>query len=80
MAKENKIGKKRSIVASPNKAIDKDGNVLDVSIGGIQKDALKTSDENSLLLKEVVKQLKINNKILNEVHGLYVNEQDIEEE
>ena len=57
--------------------IDAGGKIKEIGVSGIRNDALKTSEENSNLLEEVVRQLKINNQILNEVHDLYVNETDI---
>ena len=38
------------------------------------------SEETKPTLKEMLLELKINNKILNEVHDLTVNEQDVERE
>ena len=48
------------------------------NLSGIRGDALKVTDENTLLLKEVSISLKILIKILNEVHDLNVNETDIQ--
>lgn len=56
---------------------DADGNVIPVQIGGVGKDAIKVTEENSRILQEVLVALKINNKILNEVHDLNMNELDI---
>jgi len=44
---------------------------------GPQGDAQKVADVNSLILKDILIELKINNAILNEVHDLRVNEQDV---
>ena len=68
---------KQRVATDAIKALDSAGKEKFIGLDGINGDALKTLDENNLLLKEVVKLLQINNKILNEVHDLNVNEQDI---
>lgn len=50
---------------------------IGATITGMQGDALKVADENTLILKQILVEQKITNKILNEVHGLYVNEEDL---
>ena len=47
-------------------------------IWGEDNDSSKVVGEQEHLLKEILVELKINNKILNEVHDLYVGEEDIE--
>ena len=64
MAKGDKLGKKRPFDTLA---------FLTNFIG----ESSKVVEENSKLLKEVIIELKINNRILNEVHDLDVNEQDI---
>ena len=54
-----------------------DGTKLDLQTGGIGAKSLKTIDDNTHLLQQIVVELRINNKILNEVHDLDVNEQDV---
>jgi len=44
---------------------------------GPQGESDKVADVNSLILKDILVELKINNQILNEVHDLDVNERDI---
>ena len=56
---------------------DFDNKARPLKITGQENDELKTSDTNTHLLKEVIKLLKINNQILNEVHDLNVNELDL---
>ena len=53
------------------------GTKLDLQTGGIGAKSLKTIDDNTHLLQQILVELKINNKILNEVHDLHVNEQDV---
>ena len=71
------IGIRDTQVITAIKGISPGGKLVDIGIDGLARNSLKTFDENNLLIKEVVKQLKINNKILNEVHDLTVNELDI---
>ena len=69
-------GKKR-VITDAIKAVDSSGKTKEVGLSGIKGDAIKTSGEQEHLLKQILVELKINNKILNEVHDLNVNEQDI---
>ena len=70
-------GFERVLNEAPLKALDSQGKVVDIGVGGVKGDAIKVIEEYNHLLREVVIQLKINHAILNEVHDLYVNEQDI---
>ena len=54
-----------------------DGKATEIGASGIEGDSLKVLEENSKLLKEIILELKVNNYILNEVHGLNVDEKDI---
>ncbi len=40
------------------------------NLTGLSNDALKTFDENNLLLREILEELKTNNNILKEVHDI----------
>lgn len=70
-------GRKR-VSTGPVTVRDSKGKEVEIGAGPLDDGSLKISDSSIYnLLREVVKQLKINNKILNEVHDLDVNEQDI---
>jgi len=64
--------KERSLIAIKDDK-DKIVNVTGTAGGEISTDDFNVKD----LIKQVVIQLKINNKILNDVHDLKVNEKDI---
>ena len=53
------------------------GKRTKLKTSGAKGDSLKVVSDQEYLLKSILIQLKINNKILNEVHDLNVNEQDI---
>ncbi len=59
------------------KFVDPSGKSKSPSFGGLEGDAVKVITEVGEDIKQVVTQLKINNRILNEVHDLNVNEMDI---
>jgi hypothetical protein len=61
-------------------AKDNDGNDVELVATGVEQDSLKTYDEHSHLLREILAELKINNQYLEQVVGdeNRVTESDIE--
>ena len=47
------------------------------TVTGIAVDALKVADENTIALRQLIVEQRITNKILNEVHDLHVDEEDL---
>lgn len=70
--------KKGDPQATPIAGLDADDKFRMVTIGGTNKNALRTIDENSALSKEILLELKVNNLYLSKIIGEELSEEDIE--